>query len=321
MIILAVETSCDETAAAVFRSPRRILSNVVYSQKIHSRFGGVVPELASREHLERINGVIEKALAVSKTAIDDVDAVAYTARPGLVGSLLVGRTAAETLAWLAGKKTAQADHIEGHALSAMLGRPEIKPPFLSLVVSGGHTDLIVVGKRGKFRYLGRTRDDAAGEAFDKVAKLLGLRYPGGPEVEKMAAAGNPSAVNFPRPFMRNTNDFSFSGIKTAVLYHLNKIPSYAAGKKLSRRITADICASFQAAVVETLVDKLIRAARDEGIKKIALGGGVALNKALRKSVLAASRSAGLEVFLPAPEYCSDNAAMIALAAYHRLCRR
>jgi len=191
MIILAVETSCDETAAAVFRPPRSVLSNVVYSQKIHSRFGGVVPELASREHLERINGVIEEALAASKTEIDDVDAVAYTARPGLAGSLLVGRTAAETLAWLAGKKTAPADHIEGHALSAMLGRSDLAPPFLSLVVSGGHTDLIVVGKRGQFRYLGRTRDDAAGEAFDKVAKLLGLKYPGGPEVEKMAAAGNP----------------------------------------------------------------------------------------------------------------------------------
>ncbi len=318
MIILAVETSCDETAAAFFRSPGVVLSNVVYSQKIHSRFGGVVPELASREHLERINGVIKEVITSAKKAISDVDAVAYTARPGLVGSLLVGRTAAETLAWLYGKKILRADHIEGHALSAMLGRDDLSPPFLSLVVSGGHTDLIVVGKRGDFSYLGRTRDDAAGEAFDKVAKLLGLKYPGGPEVEKMAAMGNPSAVNFPRPFMRDTDDFSFSGIKTAVLYHLNKLPSYASGKKLSLRATADICASFQAAVVETLVDKLIRAACREGIKKIALGGGVALNKALRKSVLAASRSAGLEVFLPRPEYCSDNAAMIALAAYNRL---
>ncbi|MDI6756475.1 MAG: tRNA (adenosine(37)-N6)-threonylcarbamoyltransferase complex transferase subunit TsaD [Endomicrobiia bacterium] len=327
MKILAIETSCDETAASVFLSPRNVLSNVVHSQKIHSLFGGVVPELASREHLERINAVVAEALDSAKTPLEQIDVVAYTDGPGLVGSLLVGRTVAHTIAWLAGKKTFAADHIEGHALSAALKWPGLCPPFLSLVVSGGHTDLIVVEAGGKFRYLGRTRDDAAGEAFDKVAKLLGLKYPGGPQIENLAARGNPAAINFPRPFMRSTWDFSFSGVKTAVLYYLRDIPSYADGKglrssrKIGPRIIADVCASFQAAVVETLVEKLIRAARFTGIKKISLGGGVALNKTLRKSVVSAAGVEGLKVFLPSNEHCADNAAMIALAAYHRLSHR
>jgi len=315
--ILAIETSCDETAAAVSRGAA-IISSVVKTQTIHSPYGGVVPELASREHLFYINKIIAEALRQAKTDLDGVDLIAYTAKPGLIGSLLVGKLAAQTLAWLKKKPLIAVDHIKAHALSALIENPRsLKAPYLALVVSGGHTDLILVGDYSKnFKCLGSTRDDAAGEAFDKVAKLLGLPYPGGPHIEKLASKGNPSSVKFPRPYMEETWDFSFSGLKTAVLYFLRK--NYPSGKPIPAPRKADIAASFQKAVIDTLIEKTVRAAKHFRLKRIALGGGVAANETFVKNFSQRAKSEGLEFYFPSKKYCGDNAAMVALAAYYMM---
>ena len=320
MIVLGVESSCDETAVSLVESGRKILSNVVSSQeKIHAEYFGVVPELASRAHLENINYVFEKALNDAKIGMKPEDfkgigAISVTAGPGLMGSLLLGWTFARTLSFIYNKPLVPVNHLEGHIFSSMLGCPQLKPPFLALVVSGGHTELVVVKDFGKYKVLGRTRDDAAGEAFDKVAKLLGLTYPGGPVIETLAREGNPSDVKFTRPYMWENWDFSFSGIKTAVVYHVRdntKKSALSAGQK------KDICASFQSAVVDTLVDKTISAAKKFKLDKIVVCGGVASNGFLRSEFTRKGAESGIEVFIPARGLCTDNAAMIASVGYYK----
>lgn len=321
MKILAIETSCDETAAAVVENGRHVLSNIIYSQRIHSKFGGIVPELASRAHLEKINIVVEYALKKARTSISRIDAVAFTSSPGLIGSLLVGQITAEAIAYIFNKRLIGVNHLEGHIFSPLIEHKKLKPPFLSLTVSGGHTDLVIVKDFGLYEILGRTRDDAAGEAFDKVAKLLNLKYPGGPSVEKFARKGNPEAIKFSRPYMFETWDFSFSGIKTAVLYYLQKrFKQFPLSHKttIPVRLTCDICASFQDAVTDTLVEKTFRAAKEYGIKKISVGGGVASNGLLKKKFYARGLRENISVYVPSPAYCTDNAAMMGCAAYYRL---
>ncbi len=310
--ILAIETSCDETASALLEDAKKVLSNVVASQEVHSKFGGVVPELASRSHLENINFIIKKALDEAKIKIEDIDAIAFTSSPGLIGSLLIGQITAETISYIFGKKIIPVNHLEGHIYSSMIENKLI-PPFLSLTVSGGHTDLVFVKDYGKYEILGRTRDDAAGEAFDKVAKLLNLKYPGGPEIEKNAKKGNPSAIDFPRPYMHDTWDFSFSGLKTAVLYYLKRIIK----DHIPHPMVCDICASFQEAVIDTLVEKVSRAMKKFQISKLSLGGGVVSNARLRKKFKTMAKKERRKVYLPSSRYCTDNAAMIACAAYYK----
>lgn len=318
MKILAIETSCDDTSAAVVENGRRVLSNVVCSQNVHSKFGGVVPELASRFHLENINSTVERALKESGVDISKIDAIAFSASPGLIGSLLIGQITAETIAYIFKKKLIPVNHLEGHIYSPTIEHKNLRPPFLSLVVSGGHTDLILIEDFGRYKILGRSRDDAAGEAFDKVAKLLGLRYPGGPEVEKWAKRGDPNAIKFPRPFMYETWDFSFSGLKTAVLYYLKKTVNDYPSSPVPYSLSCNICASFEAAVVETLVEKLMLASKKFNIKKLAICGGVASNKKLREALASSSKKEKIRFFVPSPQYCTDNAAMIASAAYYKL---
>lgn len=318
MLVLGIETSCDETSAAVVQDGRRILSNVISSQvATHAKYSGVVPELASREHLKNINAVVSAALGEAGLSAGDIGcaagAIAFTRGSGLAGSLLVGQVASQTLAYLHGAALVGVNHIEGHMFSALLDHPSLKPPFLSLVVSGGHTELIIAEDFGKYRYLGGTRDDAAGEAFDKVAKLLGLPYPGGPVIDRLSAKGDPAATAFPRPFMRGTWDFSFSGLKTAVL---NSVKRHGVPKKGSAALF-DACASFQAAVVDTLVEKTFDAARAFRMRRIVLGGGVSANTSLRKAFAARGGEQGIEVFLPSKILCTDNAAMIACAGYFK----
>jgi len=314
MKILAIESSCDETAAAIVVDGRRVVANVIASQiAIHAGYFGVVPELASRAHVENINLVIDAALRKARIRFSDIgdkiDAIAYTRGPGLAGSLLVGQVAAQTLSFLCDIPLVDINHLEGHLYAAVLENRAIKPPYLSLIVSGGHTELVVVEDFGRYNFLGGTRDDAAGEAFDKVAKLLHLSYPGGPVIDRLAKEGNPAAVSFPRPYLRGTWDFSFSGLKTAVV-------NYVKGRTSCD--TRDICASFQAAVVETLIVKTVAAAREYGLKQVVIGGGVAANSALRRAFINAGRREGLRVYLPSPALCTDNAAMIAAAAYYKL---
>ncbi len=312
MRILGIETSCDETAAAVVRGGR-ILSNVVSSQvDLHRRYRGIVPELASRAHLEKIVPVVDLALANARCA--SPDAVAFTQGPGLAGSLLVGKVAAQTLARLWGVPLLGVNHLEGHVFASELDAPDLRYPLVALVVSGGHTDLIFSGRPGSYRVLGRTRDDAAGEAFDKVARMLGLGYPGGPRIDRLAKIGDPAAVAFPRPLLPGVWDFSFSGLKTAVLYHIQRSgpPSGSA--------LPDVCASFQEAVVDTLARKARAAALACGARQLVVGGGVAANSRLRERLLSLEDS-GLEVRVPPPRLCTDNGAMIAQAAARRLAGR
>jgi len=300
--VLGLETSCDDTSAAVV-SGGRILSNVVSSQvALHRPFRGVVPELASRAHLANIVPIVKRALAL---ADGRVDAVAYTRGPGLMGPLLVGKVAGQTLARLLDVPSVGVNHLEGHVLAAELEH-SLRWPLAALVVSGGHTDLVLAQAPGRYRVLGRTRDDAAGEAYDKVARLFGLGYPGGPEIDRFALKGDPSAVDFPRPFLEGSWDFSFSGLKTSVLYHLRDDPRPVRGRRL-----ADLCASFQEAVAETLVDKTLAAARHFGAKDVVIGGGVAANSRLRRLMKERGEAAGLRVRLPSRALCTDNAAMIA----------
>lgn len=311
--VLAIESSCDETAAAVVRNGREVLSNVISSQiALHTQYGGVVPELASRKHIEKINQVIGAALSEAGMTLPEMTAVAVTYGPGLVGALLVGVAAAKALAYGAGLPLVGVHHIEGHVSANFLEHPDLEPPFLCLIVSGGHTHLVIMKDHGEFEIVGRTRDDAAGEAFDKVARAIGLGYPGGPKIDLAAREGNPHAMEFPRAKIEGCPyDFSFSGLKSAVLNYLNH--EKMAGREVNR---ADLAASFQNAVVEVLVDHTVRAAEEYGIRKVAIAGGVASNSALRVSMAAACGRAGLKLYYPSPIFCTDNAAMIGAAAYY-----
>lgn len=315
--ILAVETSCDETAAAVVKNGRRVLSNVIYSQiDLHTLYGGVVPEIASRKHIEKINPVIEKALTDAGVGLEQITAVAVTCGPGLVGALLVGVSAAKAIAFAAGKPLVGVHHIEGHICANYIENKELEPPFLCLVVSGGHSHLVMVRDYGTYEILGRTRDDAAGEAFDKVARAIGLGYPGGPKIDKVSCEGNPDAIAFPRAKVAdNSYDFSFSGLKSAVLNYLNACQMK--GTPVER---ADVAASFQKAVVDVLVEHSKRALEDLGVKKFAVAGGVASNSHLRAALQAMCDETGVLFYHPSPVFCTDNAAMIGSAGYYEYCR-
>ncbi|MDD5258587.1 MAG: tRNA (adenosine(37)-N6)-threonylcarbamoyltransferase complex transferase subunit TsaD [bacterium] len=312
MNILAIETSCDDTSAGVIQNGRSILSNVISSQiEIHSKYGGVVPELASRHHLENINFVIAAALKKAHLRMTDIDALAVTQGPGLVGSLLAGIMAAKTLALIYRLPLLPVNHIEGHIYANFIEH-QLKPPFLALVISGGHTELIIQRDLAHYRILGRTRDDAVGEAYDKVAKLLDLGYPGGPVIDRLAKQGDPYFVKFPRPYLPGTYDFSFSGLKTAVVNYVSKLPSAVRHPR-----TKDIVASFQQSVIEVLVNKTIQTAQKLKMKKIVLAGGVAANSALRSLFAAKIEKTGIKLYYPSPILCTDNAAMIGCAAYYR----
>ncbi len=311
--ILALESSCDETAAAVVKNGREVLSNVISSQiALHTLYGGVVPEIASRKHIENIDGVITQALADAGMELREMDAIGVTYGPGLVGALLVGLSEAKALAFAAEKPLIGVHHIEGHICANYIQNRDFAPPYIALVVSGGHSHLVLVRDYGKYEILGRTRDDAAGEAYDKVARAIGMGYPGGPKIDAAAKKGNSDAVKFPRVFLEGDSyDFSFSGLKSAVLNYVNK------QKMLGEEIVPeDIAASFQQAVVEVLVGKTIQAAKAHGMKQIALAGGVAANSALRARMQAACDREGFFLSVPAPILCTDNAAMIGCAAYY-----
>ena len=320
MKILGIETSCDETCAAVVEDGRRVLSSVVASQtEIHCKYGGVVPEIASRAHLEALVPVVGEALDQAATAAGEVDAVAVVHRPGLIGSLLLGVTAAKTLAWLHRVPLVGIDHVESHIYAACLEREEWPWPCVALIVSGGHTSLYTCDGPCSQTLLGATTDDAAGEAFDKVASILGLAYPGGPSIDKASERGSPTAVRFSRPWLgRDSFDFSFSGVKTAVLYHVRGQGAEAKRRptRLTEQETADVAAAFQECVVDVLVGKTLRAAEACGLDRIIVGGGVAANRRLRARFEAETAAAGLDLILPPMRYCTDNAAMVAGLAYH-----
>ena len=312
--ILAIETSCDETAAAVVRGGREVLGEALASQvDLHARFGGVVPEIASRSHQEVVNLIVDEALADANLEADEIDAVAVTQGPGLPGALIVGMATAKGLAYGLGKPLIGVNHLESHLFANYLEHPDLELPFIALLVSGGHTLLVHVPDWGVYRVLGQTLDDAAGEAFDKVASYLGLGYPGGPILERLARDGNPEAVAFPRAMIkRDDYDFSLSGLKTAVLYHVTKEKS--AGKDIC---IPDIAASFQAAVFDVQIHKTLNAARETGTDTIVLAGGVAANKALRERLGAAAAETGRRVVFPSPALCTDNAVMVGAAAWPR----
>lgn len=312
-LILAIESSCDETAASVVKNGRCVLSNIISSQiAIHTLYGGVVPEIASRKHIEKINQVVEAALKEADVTLDDIDAIGVTYGPGLVGALLVGVAEAKAIAYAKKKPLVGVHHIEGHVSANYIEHPDLEPPFLCEIISGGHTHLVIIKDYGSFEILGRTRDDAAGEAFDKVARAIGLGYPGGPKIDKLAKEGNPHAIDFPRAHMEDAPyDFSFSGVKSAVLNHLNKCRM--TGEPI---VEADIAASFQQAVVDVLVDNAIRAAKDYHMDRLAIAGGVASNGALRAAMEAACEKEGIRFYRPSPIFCTDNAAMIGVAAYY-----
>ncbi|MBI5399775.1 tRNA (adenosine(37)-N6)-threonylcarbamoyltransferase complex transferase subunit TsaD [Candidatus Saganbacteria bacterium] len=313
MFIVAIETSCDETAAAVVRDGQEVLSNVISSQiEFHKKYGGIVPEVAARKHIEVINPVIKEALERANVGFGDINAVAVTYGPGLVGSLLVGLCAAKAIAWGRKIPLVEVNHLEGHIYANFLNSKSkiLSFPFISLLVSGGHTMIILVKGHGEYETLGRTRDDAAGEAFDKVARFLGLGYPGGPVIDKLAKRGNPAAIKFPRPMMDQGYDFSFSGIKTAVVNYVSRLTLHASQ-------VPDLVASFQEAIVETLVEKTIRAAKDRNVQIVTLAGGVSANSSLRSRLQKRGQKEGLEVIIPPFEYCTDNAAMIGCAGYYK----
>lgn len=311
--ILAIETSCDETAAAVVKNGREILSNVIASQiDFHTVYGGVVPEIASRRHIEMINQVIEQALNEAKVTFDDITAIAVTYGPGLVGALLVGVSAAKALAFALKKPLIGIHHIEGHISANYIEHETLKPPFLCLVVSGGHSHLVKVKDYGEYEILGRTRDDAAGEAFDKVARAIGLGYPGGPKIDRISREGNPEAIHFPRAkIAENEYDFSFSGLKSAVLNYLNSCEM-----KKEAVCQADVAASFQKAVIDVLVEHSMNAVDNQGIGTFTIAGGVASNSHLREALMQACEARGIEFCYPSGIYCTDNAAMIGAAAYY-----
>lgn len=313
IVILGIESSCDETAASVVRNGREVLSNVISSQiALHTLYGGVVPEIASRKHIEKINVVIEEALAEAHMTLDDIDAIGVTYGPGLVGALLVGVSEAKAIAYAKNLPLIGVHHIEGHISANYIENKDLEPPFACLVVSGGHTHLVIVKDYGKYEIVGRTRDDAAGEAFDKVARAIGLGYPGGPKIDKVSKEGNPNAIAFPRAKVADSAyDFSFSGLKSAVLNYLN-------GCKMKNIpiVQADVAASFQKAVVDVLVEHAMHAVEEYGFKKFAIAGGVASNSALRSAMEEACKKRGVAFYHPSPILCTDNAAMIGAAAYH-----
>jgi N6-L-threonylcarbamoyladenine synthase len=332
MLILGIDTSCDDTSASVVEDGKRILSSVVSSQEsIHKRYGGIVPELASRRHIEMIWPVVDEALTSARAAFDDLSAVAVCYGPGLIGSLLVGCSFAKAVCFSRNIPLVPVNHLEGHIFSSFLEKgeplagkgsarsaPEF--PFIALIVSGGHTSLYRVDGFSRYKELGRTRDDAAGEAYDKVAKLLGLGYPGGPVIDRLALEGNPAAVDFPRAYLPGDFDFSFSGLKTAVLNYLrtgttNGRPDAVPGG-LSSDLVRDICASFQQAVVDVLVRKAEWAVKKEHVKNVTVSGGVGANTALRRELALMAKKKGLQLFVPPAALCTDNAAMIAAAGYH-----
>ena len=313
IVILGIESSCDETAASVVKNGRTVLSNVISSQiALHTLYGGVVPEIASRKHIEKINVVIEEALAEAHMTLDDIDAIGVTSGPGLVGALLVGVSEAKAIAYAKNLPLIGVHHIEGHISANYIENKDLEPPFACLVVSGGHTHLVIVKDYGKYEIVGRTRDDAAGEAFDKVARAIGLGYPGGPKIDKVSKEGNPNAIAFPRAKVADSAyDFSFSGLKSAVLNYLN-------GCKMKNIpiVQADVAASFQKAVVDVLVEHAMHAMEEYGFKKFAIAGGVASNSALRSAMEEACKKRGVAFYHPSPILCTDNAAMIGAAAYY-----
>ncbi len=313
ILILAIESSCDETAAAVVKNGREVLSNVISSQiELHKLYGGVVPEIASRKHIEKINQVIEEALAVSGVTLDELDAVAVTYGPGLVGALLVGVAEAKAISYAKNLPLVGVHHIEGHISANYIENKDLEPPFICLVVSGGHTHLVRVKDYGEYEILGRTRDDAAGEAFDKVARAIGLGYPGGPKIDRLAKEGDPDAIAFPRGKIEGSPyDFSFSGLKSAVLNYLN-----GCQMKGEPIVEADVAASFQKSVTDVLVEHAMMAVRESGLDKLAIAGGVASNGALRAAMEQACAQNGVRFYRPSPILCTDNAAMIGAAAYY-----
>jgi len=313
MRVLGIETSCDETGASVFEDGR-VVSNVVLSQQVHGRFGGVVPEVASREHIRAIVPITRRALEEAGADLASLDCIAVTSGPGLIGALIVGVAFAEALCLATGTALVAVDHIESHIAAVYIAFGEIAGPMVCLVVSGGHTHLFKIEPDSSTRLLGSTADDAAGECFDKVARMLGLTYPGGPEIERVAARGNPAAVAFPRPAAVGAYDFSFSGLKTAVKYYLDRAGEIGGDRK------ADVAASFQQAAVEVLVERTVRAALESGVGTVAAVGGVAANGALRAALQREGSRAGLDVLLPPKELCTDNGAIVAAAGYRKFLR-
>ena len=313
--ILAIESSCDETSAAVVVNGREVLSNIIASQiDTHKKFGGVVPEVASRMHIEVVSGVVQEALEEAGVTLEQIDAIGVTYGPGLVGALLVGLQFAKGLAFSTKKPLVGVNHIEGHICANYIQHKDLKPPFVSLVVSGGHTFIVHVKDYGVYEVIGQTRDDAAGEAYDKVARALGLGYPGGPKIDKLAREGNPDSIAFPKAnFHDKSLDFSFSGVKSAVLNYLNKAKMQ--NVEVNKAVVA---ASFQKAVIEVLKDNGMETCKSRNVKKIAIAGGVASNSALRETIMNAASKKGIEVLFPAPVLCTDNAAMIGSAAYFNL---
>ncbi len=315
MRILALESSCDETAVAILDGGHRVLVDLVASQiDLHRRYGGIVPELASRRHMEVIYGLVQEALKKADLSLRDIDAVAVTNGPGLIGALVVGVSFAKALAYAKRLPLVAVDHLNAHFLAVFLEEQTPRFPFVALVVSGGHTSLFYVENPLSYYLLGQTRDDAAGEAFDKVAKLLGLGYPGGKVISRLAEKGDPEAISFPRPLLdKSSFDFSFSGLKTAVVYYVREQQ-----KKGLDLALPDLCASFEAAVVEVLVKKAVSAIKATGVSSLVVAGGVAANQRLRKTLAQVAQEKGFQLFLPRPQYCTDNAAMIGVAGYQRL---
>lgn len=313
VLILAIETSCDETAASVVKNGREVLSNIIYTQiALHTKYGGVVPEIASRKHIEKINQVIEGALEEAGVALRDITAIAVTYGPGLVGALLVGLSEAKAISFATGIPLIGVHHISGHISANYIEYQELEPPFVCLVASGGHSHLVVVRDYGEYEIIGRTRDDAAGEAFDKVARAIGLGYPGGPKIDKLSKEGNPDAIPFPRARVgENEYDFSFSGLKSAVLNYLNSCQMK--GEEINQ---ADVAASFQKAVIDVLVEHSLHAVKEYGFDKFAIAGGVASNTSLREAFEKECAQRGITFYHPSPVYCTDNGAMIGAAGYY-----
>ena len=312
IITLSIESSCDETAVAVLKNGREVLANVVSTQiELHKKFGGVVPEVASRKHIENIDAVYQEALDTAGINPEEIDHIAVTYGPGLVGALLVELSYAKALAFTLGVPLVGVNHMQGHINANYIQHKDLKPPFITLVVSGGHTHLVEVKDYQNYEILGRTRDDASGEAFDKISRAMGLGYPGGPIIDKLAKQGNKHAIEFPRAFLDDSYDFSFSGLKSAVLNYLN-----AQKMKKQEIVVEDVAASFQEAVVEVLTTKAVHAAEEKGYKTIALSGGVAANSALRDKITKMAGEKGIEIKFPSIELCTDNAAMIGCAGYH-----
>jgi N6-L-threonylcarbamoyladenine synthase len=322
MLILGIDTSCDDTSASVVEDGRKILSNIVSSQSdIHTRYGGIVPELASRRHIEMIIPVVDEALQKAGISFSDLSAVAVCNGPGLVGSLLIGCSFAKAFCYSRHIPLIAVNHLEGHLMSVFLESSSPEFPFLSLIVSGGHTSLHIAEDFGRYTELGRTRDDAAGEAYDKVAKLLGLGYPGGPAIDRLAEKGDPKAIDFPRAYIPESFDFSFSGLKTAVLHFLRKENLLENPLPQDSALLHDIAASFQAAVSDVLVRKTEWAVKKKWIRRVTISGGVSANSGLRKKMLEMGKDQNVEVFVPSISLCTDNAAMIAAAGHHHFFKK